>query len=215
MDALEKYISDMTSAEDELLKELDRETHLRVVQPRMISGHVQGKFLEMITKLARPKNILEIGTFTGYSTLCFAAGLEPGAVIDTIEIDDELESLASSFFARSPHRDKIRQHIGSALEVAPRLGKRYDIVFVDGDKREYPEYYRMLMGDSGNAPLVGSGSLILADNIIWYGKVAKDIPANDLFTRRIDEFNRMVRADERVEVVIVDIRDGISFIRVK
>lgn len=215
MDALEKYIADMTSPEDELLKELDRQTHLSVVQARMASGHVQGRFLKMITQIARPKNILEIGTFTGYSTLCFAAGLEDDGIIDTIEVDDELESLAAGFFARSEHGFKIRQHIGSALDIAPGLGKVYDLVFIDGDKREYPGYYRMLMGNTGAAPLVKSGSLILADNIIWYGKIAREIAHNDKHTQKIDEFNRMVREDPRVEVVIVDIRDGISFIRVK
>lgn len=215
MDTLERYISEMTSPEDELLKELDRETNLRVVQARMISGHVQGRFLEMITKLTKPRNILEIGTFTGYSTLCFAAGLSDDACIDTIEVDDELECLSSSFFARSQHGHKIRQHTGSALEIAPKLGEVYDMVFVDGDKREYPDYYRMLMGDDGGAPLVKSGSLILADNIIWYGKIVQEIARNDKHTQKIDEFNRIVRNDDRVEVVIVDIRDGISFIRVK
>ncbi len=215
MDALEKYIESVSAPEDELLRELDRETHLRAIHPRMISGHAQGKLLEMLTSMLRPRNVLEIGTFTGYSTLCFAAGLEDGATIDTIEIDDELEAIAASFFARSPHGAKIRQHIGSTLEVAPRLNKTFDLVFIDGDKREYPDYYRMAMGDGGGVPLVRSGSFILADNILWYGKVAQPIAHNDLHTRRIVEFNEMVHSDRRVENVVVPIRDGLNLIRIK
>lgn len=216
MNDLDKYIEAVSAPEDELLCELDRVTNLRAVQPRMISGRMQGKLLELITRMIRPRNVLEIGTFTGYSTLCFAAGLEDGAIIDTIEVDDELESLATSFFARSPHGSAIRQHIGSALTVAPRLGKIYDLVFIDGDKREYPDYYRMVMGDGPDAkPLVRPGSIILADNILWYGKVAAPVAGNDLYTQRIIEFNDMVRADDRVENVAIPIRDGLNLIRVK
>ena len=211
MDLLEKYIHENSSAEDSLLHELDRETHLRVLNPRMISGHIQGKLLELIVKMFRPKNVLEIGTFTGYSALCMAAGLEDGATIDTCEVDDELESLAQSFFDRSPYGDKINLHIGSALEIAPRLGKQFDLVFMDGDKREYPAYYDMLM-DGG---LVHSGSVILADNILWYGKVVQPVAHNDHHTQALIEFNRRVKEDERVESVILPLRDGINIIRVK
>ncbi len=215
MDVLEKYIESVSAPEDALLHELDRETHLCAIHPRMISGHAQGKLLEMLTRMLRPRNILEIGTFTGYSTLCFAAGLEDGASIDTIEVDDELEEIAASFFARSPHGAKIRQHIGSALEVAPRLNKTFDLVFIDGDKREYPDYYRMAMGDDGGVPLIKSGSFIIADNILWHGKVARPIAHNDLHTQRITEFNEMVGRDPRVENVVVPIRDGLNLIRIK
>ena len=211
MDLLEKYIHENSSAEDSLLHELDRETHLRVLNPRMISGHIQGKLLELIVKMFCPKNVLEIGTFTGYSALCMAAGLEDGATIDTCEVDDELESLAQSFFDRSPYGDQINLHIGSALEIAPRLGKQFDLVFMDGDKREYPAYYDMLM-DGG---LVHSGSVILADNILWYGKVVQSVAHNDHHTQALIEFNRRVREDERVESVILPLRDGINIIRVK
>ena len=211
MDLLEKYIHENSSPEDALLHELDRETHLRVLNPRMISGHIQGKLLELIVKMFRPKNILEIGTFTGYSALCMAAGLEEGAVIDTCEVDDELESLAQSFFDRSQHGHKIKLHIGSALEIAPALGKQFDLVFIDGDKREYPAYYNMLM-DKG---LVHSGSIMLADNILWYGKVVQPVAHNDHHTQALIEFNRMVVEDDRVESVILPLRDGINIIRVK
>ena len=211
MDLLEKYIHEHSSAEDSLLHELDRQTHLRVLNPRMISGHIQGKLLELIVKMFRPKNVLEIGTFTGYSALCMAAGLEDDAVIDTCEVDDELESLAQSFFDRSPYGHNIHLHVGSALDIAPKLGKQFDLVFMDGDKREYPAYYDMLM-DGG---LLHSGSVILADNILWYGKVVQPVAHNDHHTQALIEFNRRVREDERVESVILPLRDGINIIRVK
>ena len=215
MDLLEKYIHDHTSPEDALLHELDRETNLRVIQPRMISGHVQGKLLEMLVRMHRPRTILEIGTFTGYSALCMAAGLEDGGVLHTCEVEDELEPLSHSFFERSPHGHKIVHHIGSALDVAPTLDCEFDLVFIDGDKREYPDYYRMLMGDNGGRPLVHSGSVMIADNILWYGKVVQPVAHNDRHTQALIEFNRMVREDERVESVIVPIRDGLNLIYVK
>ena len=211
MDLLEKYIHENSSPEDALLHELDRETHLRVLNPRMISGHIQGKLLELIVKMFRPKSILEIGTFTGYSALCMAAGLEEGATIDTCEVDDELEPLAQSFFDRSAHGHKITLHIGSALEIAPTLGKQFDLVFIDGDKREYPAYYDMLM-DKG---LVHSGTVMLADNILWYSKVVQPVAHNDHHTQALIEFNRKVVEDDRVESVILPLRDGINIIRVK
>ncbi len=211
MDALEEYIHINSSAEDALLRELDRETNLRVVQPRMISGHIQGKLLELLVKMLRPKTILEIGTFTGYSALCLAAGLDEGGVVDTVEVDDELEALSTSFFARSLYADKINLHIGSALDIAPKLGKSFDMVFIDGDKREYPAYYTMLL-DGG---LVHSGSILIADNILWSGKVVEPVAHNDRHTQAIIEFNRMVADDPRVESVIVPIRDGLNLIRVK
>ena len=208
---LERYIRNLSSEEDALLQELESESNERVVQPQMVSGHIQGKFLEMLTGMIAPRRVLEIGTFTGYATLCFAAGMPEDGVIDTIEIEDELEGIQSEFFARSPHGGKIRRHTGSALEVVPGLGECYDLVFIDGDKREYPDYYRMLL-DGG---LVHSGSYILADNILWYGKVtAENIKSSDLQTRGIVEFNQMVHDDPRVENVIVPIRDGINLIKV-
>lgn len=214
MDALERYVHDHTEPEEALLRELDRETHLRVVAPRMLSGHVQGKLLKMLVRMARPRRVLEIGTFTGYSALSMAAGLDEGAELHTIEADDELEPLARSFFDRSPHGEKIRLHIGSALDVAPALGGTFDLVFIDGDKREYPEYYRMLMGDNGGEALVGSGSLLIADNILWSGKVVQPVAHNDRHTQALVAFNRLIVEDPRVENVIVPLRDGLNLIRV-
>lgn len=215
MDPLERYIHELSSPEEPLLHELDRQTNLRIMHPRMISGHIQGRLLRMIVQMLRPQSVLEIGTFTGYSALSMAAGLGEDATIDTIEVDDELEPMAQEFFDRSEHGSKIKLHIGSALEIAPTLGRQFDLVFIDGDKREYPAYYRMLMGDDGGVPLVHCGSILLADNILWYGKVVEKVAHNDHQTQGILEFNRMVRDDERVESFILPLRDGLNMIRVK
>ena len=211
MEQLEQYIEQMSSPEEPLLKELERETYLRVLNPRMISGHIQGRLMGMIVRMLHPQRILEIGTFTGYSALCMAAGLPEGGIIDTCEVDDELEMMILSFFERSEHQSKIRLHIGSALEIAPKLGECYDLVFIDGDKREYTAYYDMLFEHG----LVRSGSWIMADNILWYGKVVEPVARGDKQTQAIIDFNRHVAEDERVENVILPIRDGINLIRVK
>lgn len=211
MELLDQYIEQMSSPEEPLLKELERETYLRVLNPRMISGHIQGRLMEMIVRMLRPQRVLEIGTFTGYSALCMAAGLPEGGIIDTCEVDDELEMMILSFFERSAYRDKVRLHIGSALEIAPSLGECYDLVFIDGDKREYTAYYDMLFEHG----LVRSGSWIMADNILWYGKVVEPVARGDKQTQAIIDFNRHVIEDERVENVILPIRDGINLIRVK
>lgn len=207
---IDKYISSHTSSEDPLLAELDRQTHLRVISPRMISGQIQGKTLEMLSRMLAPQYILEIGTFTGYSAICLAKGLTPGGELHTIEVDDELYGLAHSFFIRSRQAHQIRQHTGSALDIAPSLGMAFDLVFIDGDKREYPDYYRMLF----ERKLVKSGSYILADNVLWYGKILDEVVPNDKHTQAILEFNRMVREDPRVENVILPLRDGMTIIRV-
>ena len=215
MEALERYLLAHTTPEEELLAELDRETHRRTVAPRMLSGHLQGRLLTMLVQLVQPRRILEIGTFTGYSALSLAAGLPAEGRLDTIEVDDELEALAQSYFDRSAHGAKIRLHIGSALDIAPTLGGTFDLVFIDGDKREYPAYYRMLMGDDGGRPLVHAGSVLIADNILWYGKVAGPVAHGDRHTQELVAFHRMVVEDPRVENVIVPIRDGLNLIRVK
>ena len=211
MDAIERYVEQMSSPADALLQELERETYLRVLNPRMISGHVQGKLLEMIVRMLRPSRILEIGTFTGYSALCMAAGLGDDARIDTCEIDDELEELIRSFFDRSEYGYKIRLHIGSFFDIAPALDECYDLVFIDGDKREYSAYYDTLM-DRG---MLHSGSIIMADNILWYGKVVEPVAKGDKQSLVLLDFNDKILKDNRVENVILPIRDGINLIRVK
>ncbi len=210
---LERYILDHISPEDNLLRELDRRTHLQLVQPRMISGHLQGRLLEILAAMLAPRTVLELGTFTGYSAISIARGLGEGAVLHTVEQNDELQGIASEFFeqARPSLQADIVQHIGPALEVVPRLGLVFDLVFIDADKREYPDYYRMLM-DGG---LVRSGSVILADNVLWSGKVAEPLVRNDNYTAALLEFNDMVRDDSRVEKVILPLRDGLTIIRVK
>ena len=215
MNPLEQYIRTHSSPEDELLQELDRETNLRAVAPQMLSGHLQGRFLTLLAQMLKARRVLEIGTFSGYSALCIAAGLDEGAVLHTCDPDDEILMLAQSFFDRSEHGGKIVAHAASALDVAPTLGESFDLVFIDGDKREYPEYYRMLMGDRDGRPLVHSGSVLVADNILWYGKVVQPVAHNDRHTQALLEFNRMVREDSRVENIILPLRDGLNIIRVK
>ncbi len=214
MDPLERYIHDFSEPEEALLHELDRETNLRAVAPRMISGHIQGRLLEMLVRMLRPRRALEIGTFTGYSALSMAAGLEEGAELHTVEVDDEQEEFIRSYFARSPHGRKITLHIGSALDIVPKLGGEFDLAFIDGDKREYPDY-RMLMGDDGGRPLVHGGSVLIADNILWSGKVVQPIAHNDRHTQALVEFNRMVAEDPRAENVILPLRDGLNLIRIR
>lgn len=217
MNPIDKYISEFSSPENDLLKDLTRTTYLKTIHPQMLSGHVQGKFLEMIVRMLRPKRVLEIGTFTGYSTLSMAAGLDEDACIDTIEADDELQPIIQSHFDRSPYGHKIHLHIGTALKIVPQLGQQYDLVFVDGDKREYPAYYEMLINGCGtpdNRPLVKAGSFILADNILWYGKVADPDKYSDPHTRAIVEFNRRVLENPHLQNVILPLRDGINLIRV-
>ena len=217
MNPLEQYARDLSSPEDELLQELDRQTHLRTIAPQMLSGHLQGRFLTMTVQMMQARRVLEIGTFSGYSALCLAAGLPNDGVLHTCDPDDEVMMLAQSFFDRSVHGHKIVAHIGSALDIVPKLAEEgsFDLVFIDGDKREYPDYFRMLMGDNGGRPLVHGGSVLIADNILWYGKVVQPIAHGDRHTQALLEFNRLVREDPRVENVILPLRDGLNIIRVK
>ena len=217
MNPLEQYVREFSSPEEELLQELDRETHLRAVAPQMLSGHLQGRFLTMTVQMMQARRVLEIGTFSGYSALCLAAGLPDYGVLHTCDPDDEILMLAQSFFDRSEHGRKIVAHAVSALEIATKLAAEgsFDLVFIDGDKREYPDYYRMIMGDTDGRPLVHSGSVLIADNILWYGKVAQPVARNDRHTQSLLEFNRLVREDPRVENVILPLRDGLNIIRVK
>ena len=178
----------------------------------MLSGRWQGRLLEMFTAMVRPQYVLELGTFTGYSAIAMARGLErPEAVLHTVEVNDELYDFAAEYIEKAGLRDRIVQHIGPALEVVPQLGLVFDLVFIDADKREYPDYFRMLL-DGG---WVRSGSIILADNVLWNGKVVEEVARNDRQTLGLLEFNRVVRDDPRVDQVIVPLRDGLTIIRVK
>ena len=207
--ALEKYILEHIDEEDPVLKELDRETHLNVLGARMLSGHLQGKLLTMIAKMIRPKRILELGTFTGYSAICLARGLKKGGKLLTIEIDDELEILAKTFFEKAGLIQTIEQRIGSAIDIIPTLNEKFDLVFIDADKREYLQYYNLLIDR------LDSGAYILADNTLWSGKVLDKPDADDEHTRGIQQFNAAIKNDHRVEKVILPLRDGMTLIRKK
>lgn len=206
---LDRYILQHIDEEPELLQELNRETHLKVLRPRMVSGHLQGILLQILCKMIRPKRILEIGTFTGYSAISMGLAIEPDALIHTIEINDELQPIIDSYIHRAGLENRIRLHLGSALDIVPTLHETFDLIFLDGDKREYPQYYHMAM------LYLNSGGYILADNILWDGKVIEEVPTNDAYTRGIIEFNRMVKADPSVEKVILPLRDGLLLIRKK
>lgn len=210
MDALGKYITEHSSPQTEALAWIQRQTNIRTNHARMLSGAVQGRFLTMITEMIRPHDILEIGTFTGYSAVCLASGLEEGGHLDTLEINDELEDLILEGFAKAGLADRITLHIGDAKETLERLrDRRYDMVFIDANKREYCEYYRMVFG------MVRPGGYILADNVLWDGKVCQDPMPQDRQTLGIAAFNDMVKADPRVESVILPVRDGLNIIRKK
>ena len=204
---LDHYIHNHTSPEDDYLRELDRETHLKVLGSRMLSGHLQGQILSMISCMIKPRNILEIGTFTGYSALCLAKGLAEGGQLHTIEIDDELESIARKYILKSGMADRIVQHIGDARQIIPSINQSFDLVFIDADKREYCDYYRMVF----DRVLVGG--FILADNVLWDGKVVDPNAANEEQTRGILEFNDLVQNDGRVKNVILPVRDGILIVQ--
>ncbi|MDO8952997.1 MAG: O-methyltransferase [Draconibacterium sp.] len=206
---IDKYILNHIDPEDEILMELDRETHLNVVGARMISGHLQGQVLTMLSKMIRPKYILEFGTFTGYSAICLAKGLQDGGKLITIEIDDELENIAKKYFEKAGIQHSIVQKIGSALEIIPTLTETFDLVFIDAHKPEYPAYYEAVFDK------INSGGYIIADNTLWSGKVL-DLPAEDDFqTRGIIQFNDLIKSDKRVEKVILPLRDGMTVIRKK
>lgn len=204
---LENYILENIGAEDEILKELDRETYLKTLYPRMLSGHWQGKILAMISKMVRPGSILEIGTFTGYSAICLAKGLAPGGQLITIEVEDELEGFAKRYFKKAGLEEQITQIIGDAVEVIGRLDHQFDLVFIDADKRQYCDYYRLVFGK------VPSGGYIIADNTLWGGKVINPPAENDVQAKGIVAFNELIRNDKRVEKVILPVRDGITIIR--
>lgn len=213
MITIDQYIEAKSNSEPDVLRELVRQTHLRVTQPRMLSGAVQGELLAMIVRMLRPHRVLEFGTFTGYSTISIALALGDGAKIITMEIDDELEAIASEFIVRAGVRGKVEQLFGEALELIEQIeGEVFDLVFIDADKREYLQYYNRLF----ELNLVSVGSVILVDNTLWSGKVLLEIDDHkDNQTKEIKAFNDFVSEDERVDKVILPLRDGLTVIRVK
>ena len=200
------YVESNSQNEPQLLKELNRETHLKVLNPRMLSGSYQGRLLSLLSKIIGPKSVLEIGTYTGYSALCIAEGLDKNGIIDTIDINEELQEIQNKYFKKSGFEKQIYQHVGNALDIIPKIDKCFDLVFLDADKENYPDYYNLVIDK------IVSGGILIADNVLWSGKVI-DKKDSDLTTIKLIEFNNLVQNDKRVETMILPIRDGLSICR--
>jgi len=207
-DHLEEYILAHIDSEPELLRELNRDAHVNLLHPRMISGHLQGRLLKMITQMINPHRVLEIGTYTGYSAMCIAEGLQETGELHTIEIDDEMEGFINKYLNRFEYRDKIKLYFDDALNIIPKFeDESFDFVFIDADKRSYSEYFSLVFNK------VRIGGFILADNTLWAGKVVQDVESNDWQTKGIIQFNELLQKDNRIEKVIIPIRDGLTLIR--
>lgn len=205
---IEKYAQQYSSPESDVLKRLNRETHAKVLRPRMLSGHMQGKLLEMISFMLRPERIVEIGTYTGYSAICLARGLKPGGKLHTIDHNPELEDFTRSFFDEAGLSSVIEYHIGEASDILPGLKGPFDLAFIDADKENYLHYYEVIMNK------VRAGGIILADNVLWSGKVLSETAAKaDVEAEALMEFNKFVQGDHRVENLLLPFRDGLSVIR--
>lgn len=206
---LENYAAQHTEDEPLLLQELNKRTHLNVLQPRMISGHFQGRFLSLLSKMVQPRTILEIGTYTGYATLCLAEGLHPEGVLHTIDIKEELTDLQREFFDRSGYGSQIVQHLGKAADIIPSLNTTFDLVFIDADKQNYAHYFDLVIEK------MNRGGIILSDNVLWSGKLVEEVKHNDKHTQALMAYNQKIKDDPRVETVLLPIRDGITLSRVK
>ena len=205
---LENYIQNHSQEEPKLLQQLTRETHLKVVRPRMLTGHFQGRVLSMLSKIIRPKNILEIGTYTGYSALCLAEGLQKEGQLHTIDINEELQAIQRTYFEKSDYRNQIVQHVGDAKKIIPDLEFTFDLVFIDAEKKEYDDYFELALTKTK------SGSIILSDNVLWSGKVVEPVEKKDKTTPILLDYNRKLKEDKRVETVLLPIRDGLTLSRV-
>jgi caffeoyl-CoA O-methyltransferase len=203
---IDKYILDNSSPEDPVLEDLYRQTHIRFVNPNMSTGHLQGKLLEFLSVMIKPSNILEIGTYTGYSAICLAKGLKSGGKLYTVEINDELKDFSNSYFKKAGFGNTIVQLTGRAQHLVPKLDQMFDLVYIDGDKREYEEYYNIIIRKTS------PGGFIIADNILWGEKVLEK-NSKDPQTRGIIEFNDMIRQQKDIEKVILPLRDGLMVIR--
>ncbi|HLT75002.1 MAG TPA: O-methyltransferase [Ohtaekwangia sp.] len=204
-DSIQQYAEAHTSEENDLLRQVNRDTHAQVLRPRMLSGRLQGRLLSMISHMIRPRRVLEIGTYTGYSALCMAEGMPPDGKLITLDINEELEDRVRETFSKSAYADKIDLRIGNALNIIPTLNETFDLVFIDADKENYARYFDLVF------PLVNAGGIILADNVLWSGKVVQEKVDKD--TRAIMDFNRKIQEDRRVENVLLPVRDGIMMIR--
>lgn len=205
-DALDEYILSHSDDEGALLSTLSRDANVNLLRPRMLSGHLQGRILKMFCRMLRPRRVLEIGTYTGYATLCLAEGLPDDGFIHTLEINDEMEDFIMKYLPSSPHREKIKLHFGDAMDIIPELSETFDLVFIDADKRLYCEYYDLVF------PKVRPGGLILADNTLWDGKVLEEPHSSDKQTVGILAFNEKIKQDARIEKVILPLRDGLTMI---
>lgn len=208
-ESVDDYILRHIDSESDYLKALYRDTHVKLLRPRMASGHLQGRMLKMFVEMIRPRQILEIGTYSGYSALCLAEGLSEGGMLHTFEINDEQEDFTRPWLEGSAYADKIKFYIGDALEMVPQLGIIFDLAFVDGDKRKYIEYYEMTLAH------LSDGGYMIADNTLWDGHVLEQPHSNDYQTIGIKDFNDLVAQDDRVEKVILPLRDGLTIIRKK
>jgi predicted O-methyltransferase YrrM len=207
-DELKSYLESSCDPESDLLKQIDRDTNIKVSLPRMLSGHYQGRVLSMLSKLVKPQRILEVGTFTGYASLCLAEGLSKDGILHTIDINAELEDMVRSSFSKSDMGSQIIYHIGNALEIIPNLDEVFDLIFIDADKKNNETYYNLTIDK------LRSGGLIIVDNVLWSGKVIGE-KKTDSATTSISDFNEMIRSDQRVEKLILPVRDGVYIIRKK
>lgn len=207
VEEIEEYSAAHTEEENALLKSLNRDTHANVLSPRMLSGHVQGRFLSMISRMIRPDRILEIGTYTGYSGICFCEGLNPGGKLVTIDVNEELESFTRKYFDQTPFKDQIDYRIGNALDIIPTLTDTFDLVFIDADKINYSSYFNLCLEK------VRSGGFLIADNVLWSGKVVEQLKKVDKDTQALLDFNRMVHEDPRVSNILLPIRDGLMILQ--
>lgn len=208
-DELEDYVALHSENEPELLAQLNKETYQKILQPRMLSGHFQGRVLSMLSKIIHPNHVLEIGTYTGYATLCMAEGLAKNGTIDTIDVNEELVDFQRKYFDRSGWGNQIIQHLGSAIDIIPTLNKKYDLVFIDADKDNYINYFHLIL------PIMNKGGIILSDNVLWSGKVLEEVKPNDRTTKLLMAYNELLKNDDRVETVLLPIRDGLTVSRVK
>jgi predicted O-methyltransferase YrrM len=205
---LENYIEQHSEKEPELLAALNKETYQKVLLPRMLSGHFQGRVLSMLSKLIRPVTILEIGTYTGYSALCLCEGMQENGMLHTIDIKEELVDFQRKHFDKSPWGNQIVQHLGEALDIIPTLDMQFDLVFIDADKENYINYFELIV------PKMNKGGIILSDNVLWSGKVLEPLQKNDLSTKILLDYNQLLKNDPRVETVLLPIRDGLTVSRV-
>jgi predicted O-methyltransferase YrrM len=205
---LENYIEQHSEKEPELLAALNKETYQKVLLPRMLSGHFQGRVLSMLSKLIRPVNILEIGTYTGYSALCLCEGIQENGTLHTIDIKEELVDFQRKHFEKSPWGNQIIQHLGEALDIIPTLDIKFDLVFIDADKENYINYFELIV------PKMNKGGIILSDNVLWSGKVLEPLNPKDVSTKILLEYNLLLKNDPRVETVLLPIRDGLTVSRV-